>query len=229
MQDSLKSLILKLFDIGAIEFGKFKFKHHDIYPDAPLAPIKINLRTPDHPNPGKLTPEIVNQIAFLFLEIIKREKIHFDYIAGIPRAGEPFAQVLAKILGKPLITAEKIEEGDKRKIGKITSSQEIIPGQSVLLFDDVITKGLSKDEMILRCEERGLEIAAIILLVDREEGGMKTYEKLSYRLITATTITKVVDLGLAEKRISQQKYRECLDYLELSRANKEGTGNAILD
>lgn len=218
MDSSLKRLILKLFDIGAIEFGAFEFKHHEISPDAPLAPMKINLRTPDHPNPGKLTPAMVFEIAVLFLEIIDRENIQFDYIAGIPRAGEPFARIIAKILDKPLITAEKIETDDKRKIGRIICPFSIAPGQSILLVDDVITKGHSKQEAIRAFEAAGLKIAAIILLVDREEGGMEIYTSLGYHIIAATTLTEILNLGLLETKMSPLQYQKCIEYLEISKS-----------
>lgn len=223
MQDSLKRLILKLFDIGAIEFGSFKFKHHEKNPKAPIAPMKINLRTPDHPlNPGKLTPEIVFEIAVLFCETTELENIQFDYIAGIPRAGEPFARVMAKIMDKPLLTVEKIEKNKKRKIGGILSSLPIEPGKSVLLLDDVITKGFSKQEAIHVFETAGLKIAAILLYADREEGGMKHYTGLGYRILAVSTITEILNLGLLETKMSPLQHQRCIEYLELSRADKGG-------
>src|SRR4030042_6386279 len=167
MQESLKKLILKLFDIGAIEFGAFRFKHHEKHPDAPLAPMKINLRTPNHPaDPGKLTPDVVFAIAVQFLEIIDREKIRFDYVCGIPKAGEPFAEVVAKILNKPLIRAEKTETFGKRKINRLFLPYAVKPGQSVAIFDDVITKGESKREIIQIFKKAVLEIAALIVFAD---------------------------------------------------------------
>lgn len=218
MQDSPKSLILKLFDIGAIEFGAFKFKHHQKFPDAPLAPMKINLRTPGHPtSPGKLTPKIVDAITFQFIEIIKREKIQFDYIAGIPHTGDPFARTLSAILDKPLLTAEKIEMGEKRKIGQIISSRDIQPRQSVLLIDDVITRGHSKKEAVRRFEEAGLKIAAVILFVDREEGGMEIYRSLGYKIFAATTISEILNIGLLETKISPTQYAKCAEYLKISK------------
>lgn len=221
MLDSLKRLLLKLFNINAIEFGSFEFKHHEKQPNAPLAPIKINLRTVNHPiKPGKLTDSLVFDIAVHLIGKIERENIQFDYVAGIPRAGEPFAEIIAKILGKPLLRIEKIDKGrGKRKVGKIISSHPVKPDQKVLVIDDVITKGNSKQETINVFESAGLIIAAIVLFADREEGGMAHYQNLGYRLIAATTITEILDLLLVEKKIKGQIYRECLDYLELSRAN----------
>jgi orotate phosphoribosyltransferase len=218
MQNLLKRLILRLFDIGAIEFGAFRFKHHELFPDAPLAPMKINLRTTDHPKPGKLTQQIVDQIAFLFLDMIEENGLRFDYVAGIPRAGEPFTDVVAKILNKPLIRAKKTETDDKRTISRLIFPHAVRLDQSVLIFDDVITKGESKKEVIQIFEKAGLKIAAIIIFADRQEGGMEFYTKLGYRLIAATTITEILNLGLAEQRIDQQKYHECFNYLKLSKS-----------
>lgn len=214
MEKSIENLVLRLFEIGAIEFGKFKLKHHEKYPNAPLAPLKINLRTPDHPtNPGKLTPEIVNEIASLFFKIIPQD-VSFDYLAGIPRTGEPFAEALARTSGKPLIRLEKIKTSDKRKIGGIiTKGEEIGSGASILLIDDVITRGESKKEAIKSLEKDGLKIAAIIFLVDREEGGTEIFTRLGYRTISAFTVTEILTIGLEHKKITKAEFQRCKEYL----------------
>jgi orotate phosphoribosyltransferase len=223
MNISIQNIILDLFDIGAIEFGAFKFKHHEKYPDAPLAPMKINLRTPNHPNGGRLTPNIVSRIAFLFLDLIEEYNLEFDCVAGIPRAGDPFARIVANILDKPLITAEKIEIGGKREISKVISSRTLQPGQKVLLIDDVITKGYSKKESVQCFEKAGLEIAAIILLIDREEGGMDAYTKLGYNIYAVLTISEMLNFGLLQGKISPVQHERCFSYM--MQASQKDTKN----
>lgn len=57
-----EDLALKLFDIGAVQFGEFKLKLHEKNPDAPLSPIFFNFRTPDNPKPGPLTDEVLDLV-----------------------------------------------------------------------------------------------------------------------------------------------------------------------
>ena len=45
-------------------------------------------------------------------------------------------------------------------------------GTKVAIVDDVITSGGSVIKAIDRCEKEGLEIVHVVVLVDREEGGL---------------------------------------------------------
>lgn len=214
MQALVERIVLALFDVGAIVFGKFRFKHHEKHPRAPRATMKINLRIPDHPQGGKLTPKIVNLIAFMFLDLIEQHNLEFDYIAGIPRAGEPFAEIVAKILNKPLLRLEKKDlGGGKRKIGRIISSCPVTPGKSVLILDDVITRGESKGEATGRFKRAGLKIAAIMVAADREEGGMEIYTDLGYRMIAGFTGTRLMEIGLANGKTVRREFQKHQNYL----------------
>ena len=53
-------------------------------------------------------------------------------------------------------------------------------GQKVILLDDVMTRGTSKELPILLLEGAGLTIASIIVLLDREEGGMGRFQKMGF-------------------------------------------------
>jgi orotate phosphoribosyltransferase len=48
----------------------------------------------------------------------------------------------------------------------------IRPGDRVAIVDDVVTTGTSTLDAIDRCREAGYTITAVVILVDREEGGL---------------------------------------------------------
>jgi len=48
---------------------------------------------------------------------------------------------------------------------------DIPKGSRVVIFEDVVTTGGSTLEAIARAEEAGLEVAAVVTVVDREQGG----------------------------------------------------------
>ena len=48
----------------------------------------------------------------------------------------------------------------------------IRPGDRVAIVDDVVTTGTSTLDAIDRCREAGHAITAVVLLVDRQEGGL---------------------------------------------------------
>ena len=46
------------------------------------------------------------------------------------------------------------------------------PGKTVVVLDDVVTTGGSTVEAIRRCREAGIGVVGVVVLVDREEGGL---------------------------------------------------------
>ena len=46
------------------------------------------------------------------------------------------------------------------------------PAQAVVVLDDVVTTGGSTIEAIRRCRDAGIAVVGVVVLVDREEGGM---------------------------------------------------------
>src|SRR5947209_6268250 len=60
-------------------------------------------------------------------------------------------------------------------------------GDSVVVVDDVITTGGSTIQAIDAIEEDGGQIAFVIVLVDREEGGRANIEKRGYKVVPIFT------------------------------------------
>jgi orotate phosphoribosyltransferase len=50
-------------------------------------------------------------------------------------------------------------------------------GDRVAVVDDVVTTGGSVIHAIQRCREAGLQVAQVVVLVDREEGGLRTIQE----------------------------------------------------
>ena len=74
----------------------FKLKLHEQNPNASLSPIYFNLKTPDNPKPGPLTLEIVNAIGQQFYYLARDLKLKYNYVAGVPNAGDPFAEAFLR-------------------------------------------------------------------------------------------------------------------------------------
>ena len=74
-----------------------------------------------------------------------------------------------------LIRKETKDHGTQRII-----ENEIPRGARVVIFEDVVTTGGSTLEAIRKAQEVGLEIAGVIAIVDREQGGAESLARYRY-------------------------------------------------
>lgn len=177
-----KQLATTFFQIGvyldkqqSLEGKGFRLKLHEKHPGAPLSPFYLNLRTVDHPTaPGPLQPEHVDAIGRELYDLAQRRNFSFAHVAGIPHAGDPFAKALAataRSAGKTVnvLQLKKSDDGHSRRVTEVTG--RFLPGDRVLLVDDVITAADSKLEAIQKVTAKGLAVTGVLVAVDREQGG----------------------------------------------------------
>jgi orotate phosphoribosyltransferase len=69
----------------------------------------------------------------------------------------------------------------------------VLPGESVVIVEDVVTTGGSSLTAIERCLEYGLKVRGVIAIIDRLEGGRQAFESRGYTLSSLLTIR---DFGL---------------------------------
>ena len=90
--------------------------------------------------------------------------------------------------GKPFVIVRKGAKGygtDKAMEGKAE------PGQKVVMIEDVVTSGGAALMAADKLREAGLEVAALLCVVDREEGGREQIEAKGLAfdpLFTLTTL-----------------------------------------
>ncbi len=182
----------------------FHLRHHEKSPKAPLSPIYLNLRTPDNPNPGPLTSEIVDMAAACMNRLVSLRELDYHLVAGVPNAGGPFAEAFARELGVPHALLRMIKEKipSSRRPVITLASQVNRRGMTAIVIDDVVSDAESKFETIRLLEEAGLTVRDIIVLVDRGQGGREKLAKLGYTLHSVFKLPELLNLCVKSSRIS---------------------------
>jgi orotate phosphoribosyltransferase len=114
-----------------------------------------------------------------------------DAIGGLTLGADPVALSIG-IAAQRQDPSGPLQVFTVRKAAKEHGRQKRIegnfsPGNSVVVVDDVITTGGSTIQAIDAIEEAGGQIAFVIVLVDREEGGLANIENRGHKVIPIFT------------------------------------------
>jgi len=186
-KEAMKAELCRILNkIGALKFGAFKLT------SGKVSPYYIDLRiVPSFPDAFQRTCD-------LYVKLIKEDigANSFDRIAGIPTAGIPFASLTAYHLSKPFLYIRPRERlhGRERRVEGI-----IMPGDRILLMDDLITSGGSLRRAAATIRAEGGLVTDAVVLLDREEGGRENLAKddvkLHYLLRTSEAAEKLYEMG----------------------------------
>jgi len=193
--EKMKTELAKILNrIGALKFGAFRLTSGEI------SPYYLDLRiVPSF-------PDAFRRICDLYVELISNDVgvDGFDRIAGIPTAGISFASIAAYHLKKPFVYVRTTERqhGRGRRVEGI-----LLPGDRVLLMDDLITKGGSILKAAESVRAEGGVVTNAVVLMDREENGednlAKNGMKLHYLLTTSELARKLHDLdAISEEQLN---------------------------
>jgi orotate phosphoribosyltransferase len=138
-----------------------------------------------------LDPEGIHLIVTLVLDVIddlaRRDGRPIDALGGPTIGADPIVAHAAgrswerataggpKPLRAFLVRRDPKGHGTRRLI-----ENDIPPASRVVIIEDVVTTGSSTLEAIRASEEAGLEVAAVISVVDREQGGQEALGRYRY-------------------------------------------------
>ncbi len=191
-----QQFLLRLFDIGAVKFGKFTLK------SGRTAPVYVDLRI------LIAEPAALREAGALIAT--KLSALAFDRIAGIPYAGLPLGVAAALAGDFPLCYARKEtkEYGTRQRIEGAPRT-----GERIVLIDDVITDGGAKLEAATPFRAAGLVVEDVLVLVDREQGGADLLAEHGLRLHACFTLREILTALRDAERIDSDVYERTMDYL----------------
>jgi len=192
----LEQFALTLFDIGAVQLGKFKLhsgRKSRIYLDLRLL---VSF------------PYALRQAVTAYRAVL--DQLSFDLLAATPLAGLPMGTALCLDLDKPLIYPRKTAKsyGTGKEIEGVWQV-----GQTAVVIDDLITSGDSILQAIVALKASGLQVNEAVVLIDREQGGVATMQEHGYKLHAIMKISQVLSILEDHQRISSKDRAKVLKSL----------------
>lgn len=213
----LIDLALELFDVGAVQFGEFVMKKDRGKTNPPTSPYLFNLRTAAEGRDGCLPEETVGRIGAVLAAYANTYDIRWDFVVGIPRAGEKFAEqfVCSQQEACPrerLLRLEKLVVDGDTRIGGFIGAKPA-PWSRVLVIDDLITAATSKRETAASVTSVGASVEDVLVLIDRQEGGSEQLMSVGVSLHAIFDAMFLFNLYKATARIDARTYGRALAYL----------------
>lgn len=191
-----------LFTLGGVQFGEF-----DLGPTAGRSPIYIN------PRVLISEPSVLREIARLIHQEIQADQVRrrprlasFSAVAGVPMGGLHLATAYSLASDNPLIYIRPDGE-------RATIEGRVVPGQTILVIDDLMTGGTSILKTAATLEEAGLEVRDAIVLIDREQGGVAKLVERGYRVMTILGLRTMLTYYHESDLIDDAQYQRVMDYL----------------
>jgi orotate phosphoribosyltransferase len=192
----LEQFALTLFDIGAVQLGKFKLhsgKKSRIYLD-----LRVLVSY----------PQALRQAIAAFRTVLNQ--LSFDLLAATPLAGLPLGTALCLDMDKPLIYPRKTAKsyGTGKEIEGVWEV-----GQTAVVIDDLITSGDSILGAIVALKASGLQVNEAVVLIDREQGGVATLQENGYKLHAIMKIGRLLSILEDHQRITSKERAKVLKSL----------------
>jgi orotate phosphoribosyltransferase len=224
--DSNLDLAQALFDLGGIEFGSF-----DLSGSAGVSPIYIN------PRVLISEPAMLRRIARMIHAQIRadrsRRRPHlgsFAAVAGVPMGGLHVATAYALESDTPLIylrPSTGVMDDDNQHV-----EGRVIPGQSALIIDDLMTGGTSILTTARQLTQVEMRVRDAIVLIDREQGGIERLHSHGYHVTPILRLRTMLNFYRSRRMIDEQTFQESMGYLSAKdeerrqQSDREGNGLA---
>jgi orotate phosphoribosyltransferase len=144
-----------------------------------------------------LHPEGAWLIGNVFLDMLQDADVRG--VGGMTLGADPLVSAvvaLSRQLGRPMpgfIIRKKAKGHGSNQY--VEGMKNFRPGDRVALLEDVVTTGGTLVTAIQRTEDAGLQVAEVLCLLDREEGGGEKLAELGYPLRAVFTRRSLLATG----------------------------------
>jgi orotate phosphoribosyltransferase len=141
-----------------------------------------------------MSPDGMAVIGPLALDELRTHGWRADAVGGLTLAADPIAYAMAYASNAhpPSVRAFTVrKEGKQHGTGRLVEGP-LLPGDHVVIVEDVITTGASARQAAAAAQAAGGLVRGILALVDREEGGKGELEAAGYELLCLTTVADLL-------------------------------------
>lgn len=139
----------------------------------------------------------MGQVVYTLIRNFAEErKVHVTGVGGLTMGADPIALATGMHSFKECPSAP-LQAFVVRKAPKSHGQTKLIEGNfksgdTVVVIDDVVTKGDSTIAAIEAVKQEGGNVAFVVVLVDRQQGGREKIEALGYPVASAFTKTDLL-------------------------------------
>jgi orotate phosphoribosyltransferase len=197
-------LARELWDLDAIQFGDFNVGR------TLHSPVYANLRLlVSRPAALRRIARMMKEETETLLSMLHPQISPFSLVAGVPFGGLHLATAYSLTCNVPMIYLHPA-----RDRGGTAIEGTYLPGQTVLIIDDLITGGTSIIETARVLRDAGLIVRDAIVLLDRRQGGRERLKAHGIHLIPLLDMHTLLNYLMSHRKITEDWYRRSLEYLQ---------------